>query len=525
MRFCALVLLSTLCAAPLQAQPLEHAANPILVRLGETINLEEKTYFGFFTSVRADQFTGATLHLLPHDRLRMEVTTRDGTEAVELDSGQTLALAQYVAHYEALRFNPVPAELVAAQQVLAADRIARPTLAFADTRRVSVRLRDGRREQGWVLYADEQYLVLYKADAPFDAASFQSNTVAIPGSSIEHVSLPGLPSFALRAAEVGGVTALQAGLAYATYESRSSGTLYGANATAGPLTALGLYLFGQSRLQSPYRVEGNRTSYLSLLRRLRPRVFFARTPAPELRAWLAEQPAVAPEQFSRHVQPLRHAVHVLISAPFSLQPEGTFTRNATARINGRNSSVTQQGEADVRNAAISAEIAVSPLRWLHVGGEAHRYQSLPIRQVSEQITRRQGWGAFAGITLGDGTARTAMSKVSFSGGLAQRTARLDGFLFSTLAMQSTPTNDPTTYQRYTQKASGHYPYARLVYDFFATSHTSLSLKVTYVQEASIEVAEKAMETRFGGNQWNVVQPAHTYRFNPVSVSLGLRTHF
>ena len=55
-----------------------------------------------------------------------------------LTRAETEALARYVGRYEALRFDPPSPDLVAAQEVVALGRIARPTLAFADPRQVTV---------------------------------------------------------------------------------------------------------------------------------------------------------------------------------------------------------------------------------------------------------------------------------------------------------------------------------------------------------------------------------------------------
>ncbi len=517
------------------------AVDSMLARIGTTVDGSEKAYFGLFPDVPLSSFDEATLEPMPSGEMHVIIHRPRGDEERRLSPDVALMMSRYVTYYEALRAPGATAALRRIDREMTLAGLGRHAYERSSLRSIEVGTRDGQTIRGWLLFADYERLILHTSDRPLDLWNLDTHTSVVAAPNILRV---GRTTSRLRRAlpylEAGVGLAAQRVFAQRAYDGNADLGDAGAAQLSAVVSAITAGSFGL--LNRQLREKRPTPENVSLMtRRMAPRAFFAQRSPAEFVAWLSALPA-APLPAPLPPEPPRRArwrVHVMAAAPYRAAPDGIVTRNASATLRGRQIDGLYESVPRTASGRGGGELVVNPIRLVHVGGEMYwnrTLDELPAlvvgrdngdvlnRPTPETLIPETEWAAFAGVSLGDGSARWLRSRIEVSGGVAYRGQRVSSSFPVTLATPEVRTVPPDFVQSYRAEQSGHHPYGRIVYDFFATPVTSLSFKATYVPQSDFVIGAQEAAYTFSGNSWAVDQPEHTYTFSPWSLSFGLRTH-
>ncbi len=547
MRIPLLTALALLCASTIAAQPAlpngATAVDSMVARVGTTIDPSEKAYFGLFPGVELANFTQATLDPVEGGELVVTIQTAQGSEEKRLSQDVAQTMSRYVAQYEAIRTpNPTPLALRIHREMIVSG-LGRHAFEPFEGRPIEVETRAGRRAQGWIVYADDDRLVLYPADRPFDVRKLGENALVFASADLARVqSQSRVPRGLSAPFEVGASLAIQAAGAFLAYQGNADqgDAAIGAGIVlTSALTATTLGLVDAAARRGTSGRGSRQSQNASTTAPFAERAFFAERTPSELDTWLASLPAVPPmPDAPLVVSARRRFAHVRFDSPYRPTTSSDLTRISTASLNGRDFDVTLDRSSTTVKGRAGGEIVVSPIALLHVGAEAYwnasDSQSRPESPGSEagqfrsedrpeQVTTQPDWAVFGGLSFGGDGSRALQSRVEVSGGVAYRGVEVSSYFPATLATPEVSAPEEA-FTFYSASQSGIYPYARLSYDFFVTPITSLSIKATLVQQPDFVIDAQSADLAFRGNSWATQQPEHTYTFSPLSLSFGLRTH-
>lgn len=188
MHFRILTLLLLLCCQPMLSQPLygqESIQVPLSERLGDTIETEEKNYFGLFPLY--PNFQSARLYQVNETLYRLRLQLLDGDQiseaVIELDNNRLAAIQHYIDNFETLFDNE---QSVAWGYVI---KVANPVWHInRKSPSVEATLVDKSRRRGQLLYVNEDVLVLSKQRA-LNSWPDADDVVVLPRSSLFRVQI------------------------------------------------------------------------------------------------------------------------------------------------------------------------------------------------------------------------------------------------------------------------------------------------------------------------------------------------
>lgn len=126
-------------------------------RLGETISLEERAYFGLFSDV--NNFVSATAFEGSGSKIEIRITTKTDPVTRVIERSAAIELAKYLKAFEQYAFS----ENFQSLNWLLIRHLVSPTRPYKKGKQRLFRLDDGTVRRGVLLYATEDYIILTRA--------------------------------------------------------------------------------------------------------------------------------------------------------------------------------------------------------------------------------------------------------------------------------------------------------------------------------------------------------------------------
>ncbi len=528
MRLLLVPLLLSVAAGPLAAQVPATAVDSMLARVGTTVDASEKDYFGLFPEVALSSFVDATFEPLPSGEMQVVVRTPRRTDERRLDAETVAYLARYVTHYEALNAPNLPSHLSTVGRRVELSGLARHQLGDQTPSTFSLDRSDGTTVQGWLLLADDEYLLLHDADAPFDLARLDERVTAVPTSELRRITTV-VKGQRGAFVEAGVGLALQAVASSLSYSRRrdlsdpiSAGYALGS-------ASLGSGMFWILRNARGTRLAQNPVPLLD-----------ARIPS-AVQAWRDGLPDAALRSQATALTPApRSRVNLMISVPWQAEADGVVRLNAKAIATNREFNIEAESAPEQVTGRISIDATVALSRRIHAGAQVtvhHQPEPLGVPmsstsigrtvivdQLVERISRNPDGAIFGGITLGGNRVGTLSGRVEIGGGVAYQSASVEGAFRATAAQPRPSPFRGNTVRGYTFSDDALVPFGRIAYDWYVTPVTSFSIIATWAMAHDLVVPEQQIAVEIIDSRWEAVQPEHRITLSTWGLSFGLRTH-